>query len=248
MKFSFKLFLEIGILNYQKIVHNMKIIKKTSFLVVILFFPVLLIAQSGPKFEVTGGENINTGDHLRGQEVQYEILFKNTGDTDLKINSVSTSCGCSTALASSDLLKPGEDGTIKFTFNGNGYGQVVKNVFVTTNESPTNMHTLTMVMNMTEPLTLSPASILLEGKKGQELTQTATLKNILDKIVTITQVSSNSPAVTVTADKTELNTGETVSLNISIKIYEDSPVNAAVIITTSEGEYQIPILVDVKSD
>ena len=49
------------------------------------------------------------------------------------------------------------------------------------------------------------------------------------------------------SDKTEIGNGEAASFSISIKIYEDSPVNAAVIIKTSEGEFQIPILVDVKS-
>jgi hypothetical protein len=43
----------------------------------------------------------------------------------------------------------------------------------------------------------------------------------------------------------EISSGETATLSISVKLYEDSPVNAAVFIRTSEGEFQIPILVDV---
>jgi hypothetical protein len=45
-----------------------------------------------------------------------------------------------------------------------------------------------------------------------------------------------------------LNPGETATLGISIMIYEESAINAAIIIKTTEGELQIPVLVDVKTN
>jgi hypothetical protein len=182
---------------------------------------------------------------MRNKEVHYEIKFKNSGDEDLKIVSVSATCGCSSALSTSDSLKPGEEGTINFTFNGLGMGQVTKNIVVSTNEKENPNHTISLTMNMVEPVTLDPSSIITQGKVGDELSQTAKMTDGLDKPITIDEISSNSPAVKVSSDKTEIGSGETATLNISIKIYEDSPVNAAVIIKTSEGEFQIPILVDV---
>lgn len=226
---------------------NMKI---KLYLLIFLFLPAFLYAQDGPKFDAANGiSTINTGSHMRGKEVNYEIPFKNSGNQDLKIYSVVTSCGCSTALLSSDSLKPGESGTIKFTFNGNGFGEIAKNVMVSTNEPDgNNNHTITMVMKMVEPLTFNPGSIISSGKVGDEINQTATILNSLENEVTITEVSSNSPAVKVTSDKTSLNSGESASLSISIKLYEESPVNAAIIIKTSEGEFQLPILVDIKNN
>ncbi len=222
---------------------------KTLFILIFsILFPLIVFSQAGPKLEVIGGETIDAGSHTRGQAVHYDIRFKNTGDADLHINSVSTSCGCSTALASSDTIKAGEDGSIDFNFNGNGFGPVAKNVFINTNENGNSVHTLLVTMNMVDPLTLNPASIMTQAKVGEEVKQTATLQNSSDKEVSISEVSSNSPVVKVTSDKTTIGTGEMVSFDITIKIYEDSPVNAAVIIKTSEGEYQIPILVDIKSN
>ncbi len=215
-------------------------------LVLLLILPLAASALSGPKFEVSAGETINLGNHLRNTPVDYDIGFVNSGDDTLKIVSVSTTCGCSSALLSGESILPGEGGSIKFTFNGIGMGQVTKSVVVTTNEPEGNFHQINMVMNMVDPVTLTPASIITEGKVGEELRQTATMMNSLDKMISITEVTSNSPAVKVSSDKTEIAHGEAASLNISIKIYEDSPVNAAVIIKTSEGEFQIPILVDVK--
>jgi hypothetical protein len=222
--------------------------KTVIIFIISLLFPICILSQSGPKLEVIGGENIDAGSHTRGKEVHYEIKFKNVGDADLHIMSVSTSCGCSTALATSDTIAPGTEGSINFTFNGSGFGPVAKNVFINTNESPNNIHTLLIGMNMIDPLTLDPASIMTQGKVGDEIKETATLQNSLDKDVVISDVSSNSPVVKVSADKMTINSGDKASFDISIKIFEDSPVNAAVIIKTSEGEYQIPILVDIKSN
>lgn len=212
----------------------------------LLFVPFQLFAQS-PKFEIEGGDAINTGNHVRGREVQYDIIFKNAGDAELKISSVSTTCGCSSALTTGDVVNPGETGTIKFTFNGNASGLVSKGVVVTTNETANNVHNLTVQMNMVEPLSLDPAAIMTQGKVGEELNQTATLKNTLDKEVTITELTANSPAVKVSSDKTILKTSEVASIQIAIKIFEDAPVNAAVEIKTSEGDFQIPIFVEIKN-
>lgn len=219
---------------------------KLLFLLV-LCLPSFITAQTGPKFEVEGGETINTGTHLRNKEVKYEIKFKNSGDEDLKIVSVSATCGCSSALASSENLKPGEEGVINFTFNGIGMGPITKSIVVSTNEKENSSHQINLTMNMVDPVTLNPTSIITQGKVGEEINQTATMVDGLDKPITINEVVSNSPAVKVSSDKTEISTGETATLSISIKIYEDSPVNAAVFIRTSEGEFQIPILVDVLS-
>ena len=108
-------------------------------------------------------------------------------------------------------------------------------------------HTLQMKMNMVDPVVLNPQSIISEGKVGDELKKTATITNSFDREISITEISSNSPVVKVTSDKMVLSAGDAASLSINIKIYEDSAINAAIIIKTSEGEFQIPILVDVKA-
>jgi hypothetical protein len=222
--------------------------KSTKLLLLfILLTPVMIYAQAGPKFEVEGDQPINTGVHLRNKEVHYDIKFKNAGDEILKIVSVSATCGCSSALSTSDTLQPGEEGLIKFTFNGIGMGPITKSIIVSTNEKENSSHQIDLKMNMVDPVTLNPTSIITQGKVGEEIKQTATITDGLDKPITINEVVSNSPAVKVSSDKMEIASGETATLDISVKLYEDSPVNAAVFIRTSEGEFQIPILVDVLS-
>ncbi len=213
----------------------------------VLLFASILFAQTGPVLTIDGGENINAGSFPKDKEVNFNISFKNSGDSDLKVISVVPTCGCSSALASDSILKPGDAGSIKFTFNGHGFGNVTKNLIVNTNESANNYHTLHITMNMIEPVALNPQSIISEGKVGEDINKTATITNSQDKPLDISEITSNSPVIKVTSDKMTLNSGEAASLNINIKIYQDSAINAAVIIKTSEGEYQIPILIDVKA-
>ncbi len=213
----------------------------------VLLFAFTLLAQNSPKLEVVGGENINIGNKQRGVPVEYDIAVKNVGNADLKITSVSSSCGCMGILSSTDVIKPGESGSVKFSFNGQGMGIVSKNIYIATNESAGASHTVTFTVNMVDPLSVNPASIMTEGKVGDEIKQTATLTNSSGSEITITEITSNSPVVKVESDKMSIANGEAASLSISIKLYEETTVNAAVTIKTNQGEFQIPILVDVKS-
>lgn len=218
-----------------------------NLLFALLFLPLITFAQTGPKMEIVGGDNINTGTHRRGVEVVYEVQFKNVGDQDLQITGVSTSCGCSSALAGSDAIKPGEMGTIKFSFNGQGMGTVTKSMMIVTNEAAGNNHSVMLTMNMADPITFNPQSIISEGKVGDEIKQTGSILNSYDKDISIDEITSNTPVIKITSDRMTLHSGETANLDISIKIYEESAINAAIIIKTSEGEFQIPVLVDVKN-
>ena len=127
-------------------------------------------------------------------------------------------------------------------------GSVTKVVVITTNETGNLQHNVNLTMNMADPITLNPGSIITEGKVGDELKQTASILNSMDKEIDITEIASNTPVIKITADKMALQSGEAASLDISIKIYEESAINAAIIIKTTEGEFQIPVLVDVKTN
>jgi hypothetical protein len=219
-----------------------------KLLIALFFVPLMALSQTGPKMEIVGGDNINTGTHRRGIEVVYEVQFKNVGDQDLQVTGVSTSCGCSSALAGSDAIKPGETGTIKFSYNGQGMGSVTKALLITTNEAAGNSHTVQLTMTMADPITFNPQSIISEGKVGDELKQSGSITNSYDKEINISEITSNTPVIKITSDKMTLQSGESANLDISIKIYEESAINAAIIIKTSEGEFQIPVLIEVKTN
>jgi hypothetical protein len=213
------------------------------------FISILLLSASiysQPKLEIE--RNIDAGRYLRGKEVSYEVRFRNTGNENLEITSLSTSCGCTGALLSDRILEPGQSGTIKFTFNGQGYGTVTKSLYINTNEPDNQQHTVNVTMHMVEPLSCSPQSIISEGKVGDEIIQKATITNTLDHSIEILEVTSNTPVIKIESDRNVIAGGGEASIDIKIKIYEESTINAAVIIRTTEGEIQIPVLVEVKSN
>jgi len=66
-------------------------------------YPVLHFSQTQHDF----------GKVKEGKVVEYTFNFENSGKSTLKIKDIKTSCGCTAALVSSEVLKPGEQGTLK---------------------------------------------------------------------------------------------------------------------------------------
>lgn len=72
----------------------------------------------------------------QGKSLTHVFKFTNTGTSLLKIERVTSSCGCTAALVSKESLRPGEEGEIKVTFNTTGYeGEITKYIFIETNDT-----------------------------------------------------------------------------------------------------------------
>lgn len=67
------------------------------------------------------------------KRMKAEFVFTNTGDQPVKIRSVSTSCGCTTAIMEKKEYAPGEKGKVEATFAfGNRKGLQQKTIIVST--------------------------------------------------------------------------------------------------------------------
>ncbi|MBQ9213834.1 MAG: DUF1573 domain-containing protein [Bacteroidales bacterium] len=62
----------------------------------------------------------NFGKILQGEQVSYVFKFQNTGQADLMIQKVETSCGCTVPEFSKTPVKPGEKGEIRVRFDSHG--------------------------------------------------------------------------------------------------------------------------------
>lgn len=77
------------------------------------------------------------GTVIEGEIVSYNFKFTNTGNADLIITKVSTSCGCTASDYPTDPIKPGETATIGAKFNSeNRLGFQNKRITVLTNATP----------------------------------------------------------------------------------------------------------------
>lgn len=74
---------------------------------------------------------------IMGEKVSHTFRFTNTGQADLIISHVSSSCGCTVPTYTNQPVKPGETGTITVTFDSqNRKGFQHKTVTVMTNTQP----------------------------------------------------------------------------------------------------------------
>jgi hypothetical protein len=66
----------------------------------------------------------------QGEVLAHEFVFTNEGDAPLVIERVSTSCGCTAALASEDRIAPGKEGRVKASFDTRGFAGSVAEIDV----------------------------------------------------------------------------------------------------------------------
>ena len=101
-------------------------------------------ADTLPKIEFTE-TTFDFGPLKEGQIVDHLFAFKNAGKKDLEIKNIQTSCGCTAAVTSTKLLKPGESGSLKVEFDStNKSGKLSRTITLTTNEPTSPMKTITI--------------------------------------------------------------------------------------------------------
>ncbi|MGA9770166.1 MAG: DUF1573 domain-containing protein [Blastocatellia bacterium] len=102
---------------------------------------------AGPKLVIASLEH-SFGKIKPGTPLTHTFTIKNEGDTDLEIQNVAPSCGCTTSEFDK-VIHPGKEGKVTLEVKKtDGYkGEVSKNATVTTNDP--NRQTLTLVLRAT---------------------------------------------------------------------------------------------------
>ncbi len=72
-----------------------------------------------PKINFRENEH-DFGNIVAGEKITHAFRFTNTGNADLLILNVSTSCGCTVSEFPKEPIKPGKSGVIKLTFDSRG--------------------------------------------------------------------------------------------------------------------------------
>lgn len=89
---------------------------------------------NAPVFKIASA-TVDLGDMEPSTTKEFVFTFTNAGKRDLIIRNVRSTCGCTAINQSSDVIKPGESGSIKASFNSGSYkGRVTKAIYVYTND------------------------------------------------------------------------------------------------------------------
>lgn len=104
--------------------------------------------------------NYDFGSVFRGSKVEHIFGFKNEGQGELNIKRVSSSCGCTAAVISSQNIPYNEYGEVKVAFNSQAYtGNVTKKITVYSNDPDTPKYVLTISGNVVEEIIVEPKMV-----------------------------------------------------------------------------------------
>jgi hypothetical protein len=97
--------------------------------------------KSGPRMEIEPSDH-DFGGVKPNQELLHVFTVSNVGTEPLEIRRISTSCGCTAAIAKTRVLNPGQSTTLEVTLETRKYkGVIEKSVSVASND-PARVHTI----------------------------------------------------------------------------------------------------------
>jgi Protein of unknown function (DUF1573) len=97
-------------------------------------------------------EAFDFGKALPGKTLRKEFTLRNFGDAELLIDKVSTTCGCTAALASDTKLQPGGSTLLRVTLETRSYsGKVERQVLVRSNDPKTPLLTVKISATVEAP-------------------------------------------------------------------------------------------------
>ncbi len=207
-----------------------------------VFLPIMLMAflipaaHCQPKIIVVGNSVADMGTvYNTGTHVINTFQIENAGDQPLHINQVRTSCGCTAALLSDSLLKPGQKSEIKVDFNPSGYsGDITKYIYIMSTDPSNQMTTLQLKMKISYALQSDPSFILFSNPKaGIPDTSAVTLTNNSSDTIEITGVEANAKEISSQVDDASLKPGQSTRLHMYLIGEKAGPLSGEVIVHTS---------------
>jgi hypothetical protein len=107
--------------------------------------------QKAPRISVEP-DAFDFGKALPGKTLRKEFTLRNFGDAELVIDKVSTTCGCTAALASDTKLQPGGSTLLRVTLETRSYsGKVERQVLVRSNDPKTPLLTVKVSATVEAP-------------------------------------------------------------------------------------------------
>lgn len=209
---------------------------------------------SGPPRLVFNESVFDFGKVEQGAQVNHLFQFTNQGGQDLRIESVKTSCGCTAAVISSEVISPGQAGTISTTFDTTRFaGEKAKSVSVYSNDPLQPVTTLTLQGEITVEVDIEPPQLYLgRVRRGEETVRSVDILYDANKPISITKIENSSPVLTIRAQDIEQQGRKGKKLIIILK--KDAPLgrlnDEIKVTTTSEKRplIEIPVFGSIEGD
>jgi hypothetical protein len=215
-----------------------------------LAFLLPLAAWAAPVLTVPATEH-DFGTIFQGESVRHKFIFTNTGSAPLTVEKVSSSCGCTAALASAKILAPGESGEIQATFDSTRFrGAIKKTVYLYTNDPAQPLLHLYVKGNVREELALTPQMVnfgTLTPKKTAKTT--VNLVNQGNREVRLKGLETTAPELTARLSATVIPPGGQVSVELMLTPKPGQPRFSGYVLFKADGalshDLRIPVYADL---
>ena len=148
----------------------------------------------------------------KDKTVEATFAFVNEGTTPVTIESLKSSCGCTTAALDKKVYAPGEKGEVRARFDiGQRRGLQTKTISVKIRDEPTPT-ILTLAVAIAEPLKLKPALVVWEKGEANKA-KSMTLDALPGQPIRAVKVTSTDPRMRATVET--VKDGESYAINIA---------------------------------
>jgi hypothetical protein len=136
-----------------------KRLRPALFLLLLIAFSALVAGcGSGEPEIVAETGHIDLGDVPNGEIAARELAVSNAGDALLVVETVSTTCGCTSARLEPMQIAPGESATLYITYDSGAHGpelrgSQLRQILIASNDPVQPELVVELSVNVTEPLT-----------------------------------------------------------------------------------------------
>jgi hypothetical protein len=159
-------------------------------------------------------------------EVTHNFVFKNVGNSPLKIEGLRTSCGCTAALLSEDTIAPGKTGIIHATFKTQKYeGKQKKFIYVESNDLEKPEIELVMQGSIKSDIAIDPQGLHFGNvSKGKTISKKVKVFDLGKGELQIERIRFNENFFGVKADKFKDQNNRGFELDITLR--QDAPTGS----------------------
>jgi hypothetical protein len=100
---------------------------------------LLLVACTGRPQIALETARLDLGDVVNGEVITRDVMVSNTGKSELVVEAVTTSCGCTQATLEPMTVAPGGSATLRIAFDSGAHGPeltgpLLRQVFIVSND------------------------------------------------------------------------------------------------------------------
>lgn len=192
------------------------------------------------------------GEIYRGNRAEHIFTFTNKGKSELNIEKVRSSCGCTAAIISSKKIAPNESGEIKVTFNSGSYnGKVSKNVTVYSDDPDTPTYKVSISGTVVEEVSAKPERVDFSKVPFESgATRNISVKSEIDFKLKIKKIDSTNPNIEATFEKVKDKNEYIIAVSLK-KDTDYGRINGNILIYTNSKNQEkltIPVYGEVIGD